>query len=133
MSPSLPITTLYAVILGSLLLLFSFRVVALKGNPLFFFLNFGKKEEDTLERAVRGHGNFIEYVPTFLILLLLAELHGADTVWLHVSSILFCVGRVVHGVLFCFLTLKSPPMRIFGMTGTFFGILGVVLLAALSL
>ena len=51
----------------------SVRVIALRGNPVFAVLSFGKDRPDTLDRAIRAHGNFAEYTPLFLILLYLAE------------------------------------------------------------
>ncbi len=124
------ITLLYAVTLGCLLLLFSWRVIALRGNPIFRFLRLGTQVNDEiLQRAVRGHGNFSEYTPMFLILMLLAELNNASAWLLHLSGGLFVLGRILHGVLLCFLSIRSPLMRIGGMTGTFLGL--VCLLVAI--
>jgi uncharacterized protein len=49
-----------------------------------------------LERAIRAHGNFIEYVPLILLLLLLLELSGLGAIWLHAMGIALTVGRVLH-------------------------------------
>lgn len=49
-----------------------------------------------LERLVRAHGNFSEYVPIILILLLLLELRSAPAILLHVCGILLVVSRLAH-------------------------------------
>ena len=45
---------------------------------------------------MRVHGNFTEYTPTFLILLLLAELGGAAFWFLHLLGAAFVAGRMLH-------------------------------------
>jgi uncharacterized membrane protein YecN with MAPEG domain len=50
-----------------------------------------------LERAIRAHGNFVEYVPLILLLLLLLAVSGLGVVWLHVMGITLTVARVLHG------------------------------------
>lgn len=50
-----------------------------------------------LERAIRAHANFAEYVPLALILLTLAELQGAVAWLLHLSGAVLLTGRALHG------------------------------------
>ena len=45
---------------------------------------------------IRHHGNFIEYVPFVLILMVLAELQNASHTWLYAAGALLVLGRVVH-------------------------------------
>ena len=135
------ITSYYAGFLALFYIVLSLRVLALRGNPLFRFLAFTSNSQDTdspiaagqtLERAVRGHGNFAEYVPLFLILLYLAEMAGAGAGLLHGCAGGFALGRVMHGILFCFLT-KNMVLRVGGMvlTLTPMGIIALWLLARL--
>ena len=55
--------------------------------------------QETLNRAVRGHGNLIEYAPLFLILMLVAELNHLPSAYLHFAGAAFLVGRLMHGIL----------------------------------
>ena len=121
----LDITTLYACILGVMLVVFAGRVIALRRD--------GGKDKDRLARAIRGHANFTENVPVFLILLLLAELGGASPAILHVIAIIFVVGRLLHGVLFCFMPQPHILMRVGGMVLTFTGLIGMIVLNAMNL
>ncbi len=49
-----------------------------------------------LERRVRVHGNFAEYVPFALLLLTMAEIRGAPDYALHGLCLLLVIGRVSH-------------------------------------
>jgi uncharacterized membrane protein YecN with MAPEG domain len=57
---------------------------------------FGTGGHLSLEQAIRAHGNFVEYVPLILILLLLLELGGLGATWLHAMGIALTVARVLH-------------------------------------
>lgn len=49
-----------------------------------------------LAQAIRVHGNFVEYVPFALLLLLLVEMQH-DSVWpVHILGGLLVAGRVLH-------------------------------------
>ena len=63
------ITALYSSLLAILFFVLSVRVIALRGNPAFAFMAQGKGDEELLQRAIRAHGNFAEYVPFMLIIL----------------------------------------------------------------
>ena len=75
-----------------------------------------------MQRAVRGHGNFIEYTPLFFIMFFLLEYMGTPEITLHTVAIIFLIGRLSHGILFSFLTFKSFALRAIGMTGTLLGL-----------
>ena len=60
------ITQLYASLATGFFLLLTVRIFAIRGNPLFNFISYGKDDEEIVHRVVRGHGNFIEYAPLFL-------------------------------------------------------------------
>lgn len=70
------ITGTYASLQALLLVILSFKVIALRGNPAFKWFAFGNNGEEGLTRAIRAYGNLIEYAPIFLILMLVAELGG---------------------------------------------------------
>src|SRR5579863_7623714 len=57
---------------------------------------FGSGGNPALERAIRAHANFIEYVPLILILLLLLELCGTPAWRLHAMGAALTIGRLLH-------------------------------------
>ena len=71
-------------------------------------------DPEMLQRAIRAHGNLIEYAPLFLILLLLCEFSNLNSLYLHVAGIFFFLGRLMHGIGFGFM-LHSPILRIEGL------------------
>jgi hypothetical protein len=87
------VTMLYAALCGVLLIALALNVVRLR---LGRKIPLGMGEGSALEQPVRVHGNFTEYSPTFLILLLLAELSGAAFVFLHLMGAAFVTGRMLH-------------------------------------
>jgi uncharacterized membrane protein YecN with MAPEG domain len=87
------VTMLYAALCGVLLVALALNVVRLR---LGRRIPLGMGEGAALEQPVRVHGNFTEYAPTFLILLLLAELGGASTWFLHLAGAAFLIGRLLH-------------------------------------
>lgn len=124
------ITAHYAGFLALFYLVLSLRVLALRGNPVFRFLAFGRDAAgDVLERAARGHGNFAEYTPIFLILLYLCETSGVAAAMLHGCAGAFTLGRLMHGILFAFMK-RNMALRVGGMvlTLTPMGILAIWLL-----
>lgn len=50
----------------------------------------------TVERAMRVHANFSEYVPLTLLLLLILEQSGASILLLHGLFLILLAGRLVH-------------------------------------
>ena len=105
------ITQLYASLATGFFLLLTVRIFAIRGNPLFNFISYGKDDEEIVHRVVRGHGNFIEYAPLFFILLYLAEEAGTHNHILHSLAIMFMIGRLMHGILFSFMLRKSIILR----------------------
>ena len=107
----LPVTTLLASLLGLLLLRLSLRVIALRREnkvPL------GDGGNEALQRAIRGQANCAEYVPIGVLLMLIAELQGANTWLLAALAVMFLGGRLAHGYAFAF-TSGSPKLRVGGM------------------
>ena len=119
---NLDITLSYSIILITFMLILAFRIIDLRGSPVTKFLHSDDRvvDEDTLYRAVRGHGNLIEYAPLFLILMLIAELNGLASTYLHSSGIIFTIGRLMHGIVFSFMK-PNMILRVGGMILTFTG------------
>lgn len=91
MSPT--VTALYAGLLALLYLALAGLVVAHRRRAR---VGLGTGSDTALERAVRVHGNFAEYAPLFLVLLLVAELSGAGAILLHVAGGAFFLARIGH-------------------------------------
>ena len=116
------VTLTFAAILSLFLIVLSFRVLDLRGSPVTKFFHKRNREinPNDLERAIRGHGNLIEYAPLFLILMLALELSDASETLLYISGIIFSLGRFMHGIAFSFMK-KNIFLRIGGMALTFTG------------
>ncbi len=90
---NLNITTGYASILGLLFILLSIRTIKNRrrsGNAV------GIGSDVLLERAVRAHGNFSEYVPLALILLAALEISASPKFFVHACGLGLLIGRSVH-------------------------------------
>ena len=112
------ITQLYISVAIGFYLLLTVRIFGIRGNPIFWWLSYGKENQETVNRVVRGHANFVEYAPLFFIMLFILEHVGTPAISLHFLAITFLLGRISHGLLFSFLTYKSIALRTIGMLGT---------------
>jgi uncharacterized membrane protein YecN with MAPEG domain len=92
------ITGTYASFLALLLVILSFRVIALRG-----------------------------YAPVFLILMLIAEMGGLKDNALHSYGTVFVIARLMHGYCFGFLK-HNMVLRVGGTSLTLFSILGLAIL-----
>jgi uncharacterized membrane protein YecN with MAPEG domain len=88
-----PITALYAGLLGLLMMILAFRVVAVRRATS---IGLGDGGDALLLSRIRIHGNAAEYVPLALILMLVLEINGASAAWLHGLGIALVVGRLAH-------------------------------------
>jgi uncharacterized protein len=119
---NLPIVTmLYAALVGFLLVALALNVVRFR---LGRGVGLGFGPEGLLEQPVRVHANFAENAPVFLILLLLAELAGLASDWLHAAGIVFIVARLLH-VLGLSTHRGRSPGRFLGSLGTWTTILAL--------
>jgi uncharacterized membrane protein YecN with MAPEG domain len=111
----LRITPCYAAVLALLFVLLSARVISARRTSRVVL---GSGDDPGLERRVRVHGNFAEYVPLALLLLGMAELRGAGPILLHGLGLTLVGARVLHA-----LGLSRTPedlrLRTVGMAGTF--------------
>ena len=92
---SAPITGLYAALCALVVLALALRVILLRWSTK---TGIGDGGDRRLARAIRIHGNAVEYVPLALILLLLAELSGASPSLLHGCGIVLVVARIAHAL-----------------------------------
>ena len=87
------ITPIYAAALTLLFIVLSARVIAVRQSNR---VSLGDAGHPDLLGRIRAHGNFAEYVPLGVILLLMAELAGTSPVLLHLSGLLLLAGRICH-------------------------------------
>lgn len=87
------ITMLYAGLLGLLLVVLSFRVIGFRRRS---HVGIGDGGNEDAARLIRAHGNFTEYVPAALLILLLLELAGENPIALHVFGALLFLSRIAH-------------------------------------
>lgn len=88
------ITPLYAGLLALLYLVLSARVVLMRGKGM---PSLGDGGITALQRRIRGHGNFAEYVPLILLMIALLELGRLPPAWLHALGASLLAARVLHG------------------------------------
>ena len=120
----LAVTGIYAFGLTVLYLLLAARVIIYRrGNKV----SLGNGNDPVLEARIRAHGNFAEYAPLGLILMLIAEMQGTSSIWLHLVGVLLLVGRLMHGINFSF-AIRNMQLRVGGMILTIFALaIGAVL------
>ena len=129
---SIPITSIFVSIFTIFYLFLSFRIGYLRGSPVMKLIFKIDKEitDIKLQRNVRAHGNFSEYVPIFLILLFIFEyIKLASFNYILLISLIFMYGRLAHAICFAFYDY-NPFLRISGMLCTYLslGILSFQLL-----
>jgi uncharacterized membrane protein YecN with MAPEG domain len=88
-----PVTMLYAALLGILLVMLSWGVSKVRLRER---VSLGAGDVSDLESAIRAHGNFTEYVPFALVLLLLAESTATPFWLLHAMGGSLLAGRLLH-------------------------------------
>lgn len=135
MMNSIPLTSLFASLFTIFYLFLSFRIGYLRGSPVMklIFKMDKKVPAMKLDRNVRAHGNFSEYVPLFLILLYIFE--SVDLIsfkYLLIICLVFSYGRVAHAICFAFYDY-NPFLRISGMVSTYLGLALLSILLLLSI
>ena len=88
-----PITALYAALSGLLVLTLAFNVVRFRFGR---GISMGDGGDARIARAVRAHGNAVEYIPLALILIGLLEGNNASPWALHLYGTLLVLGRLAH-------------------------------------
>ena len=108
-------TAVFASILALMFIKLSFHVIGFRRKNR---VSIGSGGVDELERAMRAHGNFAEYVPLGLFLMGALELNGAPLELVALLGTLLVVGRYFHAK-----GINEPPPeftnRVRGMKLTF--------------
>lgn len=113
------ITMLYGGALALWFLVLSLRVIQGrgKGGP-----GLGDGGDLDMQRRIRAHGNFAEYVPIILILIGFLEISGSSDWLVHALGGSLLAGRLLHGYAFAF-TEKSVVGRTGGIVLTLLALL----------
>ena len=120
------VTPFYAALCGILLVVLSLRVIMLRHRHQ---VSLGTGAQPELECAIRAQGNFTEYVPLALLLLLLLEISHQAPGWaLHLLGLLLVVGRIAHAI-----GVSRSAGTTFGRAGGMLCTFAVILLAAVWL
>ena len=86
-------TPLWAALLALLYIVLTVQVIRGRYRTR---TSLGSGGDPALERAIRAHANFAEYVPLTLILLLTLELQGARPWIVHLLGLMLLIGRASH-------------------------------------
>jgi uncharacterized membrane protein YecN with MAPEG domain len=105
----IPISALYLAVFavfGGVLAFFPGKIRGAEGIPI------GDGGRPDLLLATRRHGNFIEYVPYFMIMLVALELNGSGPLLLHGLGLGMLFARAMHAVGIKADTIQSAPRGI---------------------
>ncbi len=86
-------TTLYTLPLIPIWLVLWIRVTKVRST---IGCSIGDAGDMKLLQKIRQHGNYIEWVPLTLVLMILAEAQGTHALWLHIAGALLVIGRLAH-------------------------------------
>ena len=112
-------TAPYFTAFGLIAIMNSIRIVILRRR---LKVSLGDGGHLILTHAIRGFGNFMEYVPLGLVMLLGLEVIQAPVWFLHLCGGLLLVGRVAHSTAFMRETI-SFNARVVGMTLTWLALI----------
>lgn len=83
----------YAALLGLMYVFLSMRIIRLRQG---LSVALGDAGDLQLQRAIRVHANFSEYVPLGLLLIFLVEGRGASALLLNILGLALLLGRLCH-------------------------------------
>ena len=87
------VTPFYAALFGIMLFVLSIQTIRMRRK---LQIAIGAGEDAAMERAMRVHANFCEYVPIALLLIFMMETMIGTNYWTHVMGIGLLVGRLLH-------------------------------------
>ena len=90
---NLTITPIFAAVFAVFFFLLSIIVIRARRRHK---IGLGTGRNSSVERAMRVHANFAEYVPFSLLLIVLLELNKADNFLLIALCSVLLIGRLVH-------------------------------------
>ena len=87
------VTPFYAALFGIILFVLSIRTIRVRRK---LRIAIGHSDDALMERAMRVHANFCEYVPVAVLLIYLLEVTLGTTYWIHALGGTLLVGRLLH-------------------------------------
>jgi len=115
----------YAAILVLHFVFLSIRVIQMRGSAK---IGLGHGGNPAMERLIRVHGNFAEYVPMALLLLAFMEMQSHSRYLIHALCIVLIIARIVHAIGVTPVQ-ENFPMRVGSVLATF----AVLVIASLAL
>ena len=115
----------YAAILVLIFVFLSVRVIQMRASAK---IGIGTGNDPAMERLIRVHGNFAEYVPLALLLLAFMEMQQQSRYLIHILCIVLIVARIVHAIGVTPVQ-ENFPMRVTSVLATF----AVLVIASLAL
>src|SRR5258708_40248235 len=92
----IPVTVrTYSAILVLIFGFLSIRVIQMRGSAK---IGIGTGNNPAMERRIRVHGNFAEYVPLALLLVAFMEMQRQPRYMIHTLCIVLIVARIVHAI-----------------------------------
>jgi uncharacterized membrane protein YecN with MAPEG domain len=91
---SMVVTPLYAAALVLWFLVLTLRVAQERGKARIFL---GDGGNVAVQRVIRGHANFAEYVPLALLLLAILEISRFSLYVIHALGLTLLLARLLHG------------------------------------
>jgi len=122
------ITGLYAGLSALVLIALSVNVIRMRARER---VGIGDADRPMLRRAIRVHGNFIEYAPLALILVYLVEAGGFAAWKVHALGAALVVGRIAHAF-GLWASEAGSPGRALGMALTFTVLAAAALMLVIS-
>jgi len=108
----MPIITGWATLFcATLFIALTFRVIAARRAS---GVAMGDGGDETLLRRMRGQANAAEQMPITLIALLVTEISAGSGWLLGLFALIFCAGRLAHGIAFGWM-MHNMPLRVSGM------------------
>ena len=105
----------YAAILVLIFVFLSARVIQMRGSAK---IGLGHGNNPVMERRIRVHGNFAEYVPLALLLLAFMEMQKHSIYIIHILCIILLLARIIHAIGVTPVDEKLS-LRVAGAAGTF--------------
>jgi uncharacterized protein len=94
-----PITGLYAALLAIIIV---WLIVPVIRNRQGLKVGLGDGGKSAMLQVIRAHGNAVEFIPIFLLLLFLFEVNGGSSssngakIFLHAMGATFVIARILH-------------------------------------
>src|SRR3954454_16265281 len=85
----------YAAVLVLIFVFLSVRVIQMRASAK---ISLGTGGNPAMERRIRVHGNFAEYVPLALLLIAFMEMQSQSRYLIHALCLILIAARLVHAV-----------------------------------